>query len=47
VIVAHLGGRASLCAMQDGRSVETTMGFSPLSGLPMATRLGDIPPGRE
>ncbi len=45
VIVAHLGGGASLCAMQDGRSVETTMGFSSLSGLPMATRSGDIPPG--
>jgi acetate kinase len=45
VIVAHLGGGASLCAMQDGRSVETSMGFSALSGLPMATRSGDIPPG--
>ena len=45
VIVAHLGGGASLCAIQDGRSVETTMGFSSLSGLPMATRSGDIPPG--
>ncbi len=45
VIVAHLGGGASLCAMQDGRSIETTMGFSSLSGLPMATRSGDIPPG--
>ncbi|MGV8917066.1 MAG: acetate/propionate family kinase [Pseudomonas sp.] len=45
VIVAHLGGGTSLCAMQGGRSVETTMGFSALSGLPMATRSGDIPPG--
>ena len=44
VIVAHLGGGASLCAMLDGRSVDTTMGFSGLSGLPMATRSGDIPP---
>ena len=44
VIVAHLGGGASLCAMLDGRSVETTMGMSGLSGLPMATRCGDIPP---
>ncbi|MEO8859467.1 MAG: acetate kinase, partial [Burkholderiaceae bacterium] len=44
VIVAHLGGGASLCAMQDGRSVETTMGFGTLSGLPMATRPGDVPP---
>lgn len=45
VIVAHLGGGSSLCAMQDGRSMDTTMGFSGLSGLPMATRSGDIPPG--
>ena len=44
VIVAHLGGGASLCAMLDGRSIETTMGFSGLSGLTMATRSGDIPP---
>ena len=44
VIVAHLGGGSSLCAMLDGRSVETTMGFSGLSGLPMATRSGDVPP---
>jgi acetate kinase len=44
VIVAHLGGGASLCAMLDGRSVETTMGFAGLSGLPMATRSGDVPP---
>jgi acetate kinase len=45
VIVAHLGGGASLCAMLDGRSVDTTMGFAGLSGLPMATRSGDVPPG--
>lgn len=44
VIVAHLGGGASMCALQDGRSVETTMGFGTLSGLPMATRSGDVPP---
>jgi acetate kinase len=44
VIVAHLGGGASMCAMQDGRSVETSMGFGALSGLPMATRSGDVPP---
>ena len=44
VIVAHLGGGASLCAMLDGRSVDTTMGLSGLSGLPMATRSGDVPP---
>ena len=45
VIAAHLGGGASLCAMLDGRSVETTMGFAAVSGLPMATRCGDVPPG--
>ena len=43
VIVAHLGGGASMCAMLDGRSVETTMGFGGLTGLPMATRSGDVP----
>jgi acetate kinase len=43
VIVAHLGGGASMCALQDGRSVETTMGFGAVSGLPMATRSGDVP----
>lgn len=45
VIVAHLGGGASMCAMLDGRSVETTMGFAGVSGLPMATRSGDLPQG--
>lgn len=44
VIVAHLGGGASMCAMRDGRSVDTSMGFSGLSGLPMSTRSGDVPP---
>ena len=44
VIAAHLGGGASMCAMLDGKSVETTMGFAGLSGLPMATRSGDVPP---
>ncbi|MEM1243389.1 MAG: acetate/propionate family kinase [Pseudomonadota bacterium] len=44
VIVAHLGGGCSLCAMLDGKSIETTMGFSGLSGLPMATRSGNLPP---
>ena len=46
VIAAHLGGGASMCAMLDGRSVETTMGFGAVSGLPMATRSGDVPLGR-
>jgi acetate kinase len=45
VIAAHLGGGASMCAMLDGRSVETSMGFAGLSGLPMATRSGDLPAG--
>ena len=44
VIAAHLGGGASMCAMLDGKSVETTMGFAGVSGLPMATRSGDVPP---
>ncbi len=44
VIVAHLGGGASMCAMLDGKSIETAMGFGALSGLPMATRSGDVPP---
>ena len=44
VIVAHLGGGSSLCAMLDGCSVETSMGFGGLSGLPMAARSGDVPP---
>ena len=45
VIAAHLGGGASMCAILDGRSVETTMDFAGVSGLPMATRSGDVPPG--
>ena len=44
VIAAHLGGGTSLCAMLDGKSIETTMGFAGVSGLPMATRSGDVPP---
>jgi acetate kinase len=44
-IVAHLGNGASLCAMQDGSSVDTTMGFSALDGLVMGTRCGGIDPG--
>ena len=45
VIAAHLGSGASLCAMRDGRSVDTTMGFSALDGVVMATRPGSIDPG--
>jgi acetate kinase len=44
-VVAHLGSGASLCAMHDGRSVDTTMGFTPLDGLMMGTRCGTIDPG--
>ena len=44
VVVAHLGNGASLCAMHDARSVATTMGFSPLDGLPMGTRCGRLDP---
>jgi acetate kinase len=43
VIAAHLGGGASMCAMLDGKSVETTMGFAGCTGLPMETRSGDVP----
>ncbi|WP_427551195.1 acetate/propionate family kinase [Methylomonas sp. MS20] len=45
IIVAHLGSGASLCAIQNGRSTATTMGFSPLDGLVLATRCGSIDPG--
>jgi acetate kinase len=45
IIVAHLGNGASLAAIRGGRSVETTMGFSTISGVPMGTRSGDIDPG--
>lgn len=45
LVVCHLGAGASLCAVADGRSVDTTMGFTPLEGLVMATRSGDVDPG--
>jgi acetate kinase len=45
VIVAHLGSGASMCALMGGRSIETTMGFTALDGLPMGTRPGQIDPG--
>jgi acetate kinase len=45
VIVAHLGSGASMCAIKDGRSVESTMGFTALDGLPMGTRPGQLDPG--
>lgn len=45
IVVAHLGAGASMTAIKGGRSIETSMGFSTVSGLPMATRSGDIDPG--
>jgi acetate kinase len=45
VVTCHLGAGASLCAVLDGRSVDTTMGFTPLEGLVMATRSGSVDPG--
>ena len=45
LVVCHLGGGCSVTAVRGGRSVDTTMGFSPLEGVPMATRSGSIDPG--
>ena len=45
IVSCHLGAGASLAAILDGRSVDTTMGFTPLEGLVMATRSGDVDPG--
>jgi acetate kinase len=45
IVTCHLGAGASLCAVLDGQSVDTTMGFTPLEGLTMATRSGSIDPG--
>jgi acetate kinase len=45
IIVAHLGSGASMCALRDGRSIESTMGFTALDGLPMGTRPGQLDPG--
>jgi acetate kinase len=45
IIVAHLGSGASMCGIVNGRSVESTMGFTALDGLPMGTRCGQIDPG--
>lgn len=45
LVVCHLGGGASVTAVRDGRSVDTTMGFTPLEGVPMATRAGSVDPG--
>ena len=45
VILAHLGSGASLAAVRDGSSVDTSMGFTPAAGVPMSTRSGDLDPG--
>jgi acetate kinase len=45
VIVAHLGSGASMCALRGGRSIESTLGFTALDGLPMGTRPGQLDPG--
>jgi acetate kinase len=45
VVSCHLGAGASLCAIRDGKSLDTTMGFTPLDGLVMATRSGSVDPG--
>ena len=45
IILAHLGSGASLAAVKEGKSIDTSMGFTPASGIPMGTRAGDIDPG--
>ena len=45
LIVCHMGSGVSLTAIKDGKSIDTTMGFTPLEGMVMATRVGDIDPG--
>jgi acetate kinase len=45
MVMAHLGGGSSVCAVRGGRSVDTSMGFTPLDGVPMGTRSGGIDPG--
>ena len=45
LVVAHLGNGASLCAIAEGRSVDTSMGLTPTGGIPMGTRTGDLDPG--
>ncbi len=44
-VVAHLGSGASMCALKDGHSIESTMGFTAVDGLPMGTRTGSLDPG--
>lgn len=44
-VVAHLGNGSSLCALRDGKSIDTSMGMTPTGGIPMGTRTGDLDPG--
>ena len=44
IVVAHIGNGASICAVKQGKSVDTSMGFTPLEGIPMGTRSGDLDP---
>lgn len=44
-VFAHLGSGSSVCAVRDGRSIDTSMGFTPTGGIPMGTRSGDLDPG--
>jgi len=45
IVACHLGGGCSVTAVENGRSIDTTMGFTPLEGVPMATRSGSVDPG--
>lgn len=45
IVIAHFGNGASLAAIRDGKSMDTTMGFTPTGGIPMSTRSGDLDPG--
>ncbi len=45
MIICHMGGGVTVCAIKNGISIDTTMGFTPLEGMTMATRIGDIDPG--
>jgi acetate kinase len=45
IVSAHVGGGSSLCAIENGASIDTTMGYTPLEGLPMTTRSGSVDPG--
>ena len=45
LVLAHLGNGASLAAVRGGKSIDTSMGFTPAAGVPMSTRSGDLDPG--